>query len=168
MKTRWSSLVYATGLVIGLPIVAAAWVSGDAKNAKAADIPAAAKKALEEIAGGAAIREFETEMENGVAVYEAEWSAGGTEHEAAVLGDGTLVEREERVALEAAPEAVRAAIKAKFGADAKVVVERKTVVMYEAESRASGKEVEILVLPTGRVLDVPDDDDKSDKENDDD
>lgn len=136
-------------------------------------IPGPARKALLHLAGGAEILEVEREKEHGVLVYEAEWLANGTKHEAAVTADGTLLETEETIPLEQAPAAVREAIAKHFGAEVKVVVERKTIIVYEAEARIDGKERELLVFPTGKVHeqedhdDDDDDDDHHDRDDDD-
>ncbi len=131
-------------------------------------VPGPARAALLRLAGGAKIVKAERENEDGVLVYEAEWIADGIQHEAAVTADGTLLETEEIIPVEKAPAAVRAAIAKHFGANAKVVVEKKMIVVYEVEARVNGKEVELLILPTGHVHDDDDDDDDDDDENDDD
>jgi hypothetical protein len=38
-----------------------------------------------------------------------------------------------------------------FGADAKVEIAKKTLVVYEAEGKIDGKAKEVVILPTGRV-----------------
>jgi uncharacterized membrane protein YkoI len=134
-------------------------------------VPEPARAALLKLAGDAKIIEAEREHEHGVLVYEAEWAKDGTKHEAAVTADGTLVEIEEIIPVDKAPAAVRAAIAKHFGPDAKVVVEKKMVVVYEVEAKVDGKHKELLVLPTGRVHKEPDDDhehDDDDDEHDDD
>lgn len=130
--------------------------------------PAAVKAAVLKESAGAPITEFETEKDNGAVVYEAEWTAGGIQREAAFLEDGTLVESEETIPAEKAPAAVRAAIEKHFGAGAKVTVEKKMVVVYELEAKVDGKEKEVLVSPTGRVQKEEEDDDKDEDEKDED
>jgi hypothetical protein len=90
-------------------------------------------------------------MSNGTAVYEAEWDVNGAEHEVAVLADGSVIETEEEIPAAQAPEAVRAAAQKSFG-DAKYVIAKKTIVVYEIEGRVDGKERELHVLPTGHVI----------------
>lgn len=131
-------------------------------------VPEPARGALFKLAGDANIVKAEREREHGVLVYEAEWVENGTKHEAAVTADGTLVEIEELIPPEKAPAAVRAVIEKHFGADAKVVVERKMIVVYEVEAKIDGKEKEVLVFPTGRVHEEPDDDHEDDDEDDED
>ena len=131
-------------------------------------VPEPARGALLRLAGGEKIIEAEREREHGVIVYEAAWMANGTEHGAAVTADGTLIEIEETIPVDQAPAAVRAAIGQQFPAGAKVVVEKKMVVVYEAEARIDGKEKEVLIFPTGRVLHGDDEDDEGDDDDDED
>ena len=131
-------------------------------------VPEAARAALLKLAGGAKILKAEREREHGVLVYEAQWAANGTKHEAAVTADGTLIETQEIVPAEKAPAAVRAAIAKHFGANAKVVVEKKMIVVYEVEAKVDGKEKELFIFPTGRVHEDPDDDDDDDDDEHDD
>lgn len=130
-------------------------------------VPAAAREALLKLAGGAKIVKAEREREHGVVLYEAGWTKDGVEYEAAVTEDGTLVETEETIPAEKAPAAVRAAIAKHFGANAKVVVEKKMIVVYEIEAKIDGKEKELLVFPTGRVHDQADKDDDHNGDDDD-
>jgi uncharacterized membrane protein YkoI len=131
-------------------------------------VPEPARAALLELAGGANIIEAEREREHGAVIYEAEWVKNGTKYEAAVTADGALLEIEEIIPVEQAPTAVRAAIAKHFGPNAKVVVEKTMIVVYEVEARIDGKEREILVLPTGRVHEEDDDDDDDHDGDDDD
>ena len=131
-------------------------------------VPEPARAALLRLAGDARIVKAEREREHGVLVYEAEWVKNGTKHEAAVTADGTLIEIEEIIPAENAPAAVRAAIAKYFGGDAKVVVEKKMIVVYEVEVKIDGKERELLVFPTGRVHEDSDDDHEDDENGDND
>ncbi len=132
------------------------------------EVPEPARAALRQLAGDATITEVERDRQDRMVLYEAEWRVGETRHEAAVTPDGTLVEQEQSVALEAAPQAVRTRVTERFGNQAKVKLARKLIVVYEAECRVNGVEREILVLPTGRVLEDPDDDDGNKDDDDDD
>ncbi|MCP4249186.1 MAG: hypothetical protein GY778_19250 [bacterium] len=131
-------------------------------------VPGPARAALLELAGGAKITEVERERDHGGLVYEAEWTANGTQHEAAVTADGALIEIEETILVAKAPAAVRAAIAQHFAANVKVVVEKKMIVVYEIEARINGREKEILVFPNGRIHEGGDDDDDDDHDDDDD
>ena len=127
-------------------------------------VPEPARAALLKLAGGAKIIKAERDKEHGAVIYEAEWTTGDTQCEAAVTADGTLVETAEIIPAEKAPAAVRAAIAKHFAAGAKLTVEKKMIVVYEVEAKADGKKTELIVLPTGQVHD--EDDDHHDKDND--
>ena len=131
-------------------------------------VPEPARAALLKLAGGAKIIKAEREKEHGVLVYEAEWVKDGTQHEAAVTADGTLIETEENVRVEDLPPAVRAAIAKHFPAKTKLTVEKKMVVIYEVEARIDGKERELVVFPTGKVHKEHDEDHDDDGGDDDD
>ena len=140
-------------------------------------VPEPARGALLKLAGDAKIIKAEREREHGVLIYEAEWMANGTKHEAAVTADGALIEIEEIIPAETAPAAVRTAIAKHFGPNAKVVVEKTMIVVYEVEAKIDGEEKELLIFPTGRVHedrngdrddDDDDDDDDADVDDDDD
>jgi uncharacterized membrane protein YkoI len=152
------------GTVIGREIEGA---EDDEDDLTIDQVPGPARAALLRLADGAKIVEAEREMEHGVPVYEAEWIKNGTRHEAAVTADGTLIELEEIIPAGKAPAAVRAVIAKHFGAAAKVVVEKKMIVVYEIEAKIDGQEKELLVFPTGHVRDEPGDDDDDDDGDDD-
>ncbi len=134
-------------------------------------VPEPARAALLKLAGGATILKAEREREHGVLVYEAEWTANGVEHEAAVTAEGALIETEQIVSIKDLPAAARAAVAKHFPADAELKIEKKMVVIYEVEARINGKERELIVFPTGRVHeghgDADDDHDDDDDDDDD-
>ncbi len=76
-----------------------------------------------------------------------------------MTADGIVIETEESVSLNNVPNAVRAAIAEHFGSDVKVTVEKKTIVLYEAEAEIDGREQELLIFPTGRIHEHEHDDD---------
>ena len=114
-------------------------------------IPEPARAALLKLAGGAKIAKAGSDKEHGVLVYEAEWEADGTKHDVAVTADGALLETEETVSADKLPSAIMAAIAKHFAKDAKVIVKKKMIVIYEIEAVVDGKEKEIDVFPTGRI-----------------
>ncbi len=160
-------LVVVLGVVGGVAF--AAWAGNVQEEEVTLDqVPEPARAALLTLAGDAKITKAEREKEDGILVFEAAWVTDGTKHEATVTADGTLIETEEIIPAEKAPAAVRAAIATHFGADAKVVVEKKMIVLYEVEGKIKGEEEELLVFPTGRVIKERDDDeDDDDGDNDD-
>ena len=114
-------------------------------------VPEPARAALQQLAGTAVITECTREREHGIVIYEATWSAGGTTHEAEVSADGAVVEQSQVIPVAGAPAAVQAVIAKHFAKGAKVVVEMKTIVVYDVEALVDGKHVEMIVLPGGEV-----------------
>jgi uncharacterized membrane protein YkoI len=139
----------------------------DEDDLKLSDLPREAQRSLREAAHGARILGVEREREGVVVVYEASWRRNGSRFEAEVLADGTLLEIEELIALENAPAGVQAAAGEHF-AGQNVIVAKKMIVVYELETRVDGKEVELYVSPTGKVLSLQDEDDDGDDDDDDD
>ena len=124
----------------------------------AKDVPRAVKKAVRHYAGDARVRKWERETDDGRVYYEAEWISGGTEHAAKVTSNGSLIELEHAVQAEDVPKAVRrAAARHLGGRDHEY--ELKLIAVYEVEATVHGKEREILVWPTGDIVDDDDDDD---------
>jgi len=145
-------------------------------------VPAAVRatilKVLKE-AKGAKIEEIEKETRKGKVVYEAELVVGGKEIEIRVDPAGKLLSREvedddddddegeEEVTIKQVPAAVRATIlKEAKGAKIEEIEKetRKGKTVYEAEFVVGGKEIEIRVDSTGKLLsrEVEDDDDDKD------
>ncbi len=145
---------------------------GDDEEAEVPEdqVPEAARAMLRKQAGNAGVvLHYSREVERGVVIYEAEWQVGGVEHEAAVTAEGALLEVEQIIPAAAAPLGVRNAISGQFGAAAAVVIEKKMIVLYEIEGKINGRNREILVTPTGRVISGGDDDgDDNDDDGDDD
>lgn len=128
-------------------------------------LPAAARDAMKKLAGDAKLGEITMEDEDGVKVYEASWEANGVEHEAEVTEQGDTVATEEMVDLDSAPKSVQKVAKKAFPKGTKVKVERKTIVLYEVEAEVDGKEIELLVAPTGQRMEIEHGDDE-DNDND--
>jgi hypothetical protein len=165
MKARALRL-YLIGFSVLATMTLMAWAA-DEKEMSLDQIPAEAKAAILKQAGANKIAEVEQETHDGVAVYEAEWEVNGAEHEVAVLADGTVVETEEEIDAAQAPAAVRAAIEKQFGAGAKVSIDRKTVVLYEAEGKVDGKGMEVIFSPTGKSHGAEEDDAAGDDDDED-
>jgi hypothetical protein len=125
----------------------------DADRIPIGRIPAPALRALEEYTAG---RDFTASMEreDGVTVYEATWEIEGRLTEVVVTADGVLLEIEEIVPEASVPPAVLRTADELFPHAARRTYEKKLVVIYEVEAVIDGREREVLILPTGRRLDV--------------
>ena len=164
MRRRWTVLgLVGLGMVVGLAV---AGDDNDDEKIALDQVPAAAREALLKLAGDAKITEVEREKEDGLVLYEAEWSVNGKEAEASVTANGDLVEQEEEIDLGALPPRGKSVVAKKFPAGAKLECERVLMVVYEIEAKINGKEKEILVLPSGKILghDDGDDGDEEDEE----
>ncbi len=123
-----------------------------------------AKAALDALYPNAEIEEAKVEKE-GLKVYEVELEQNGREIEVTLAKDGTLLEVETEMTLQALPEAVAKAIeKASEGATIKEVSKEVTYAVvklvklaqpqtsYEAELSKEGAECEIEVAADGTIL----------------
>ncbi|QDV85718.1 hypothetical protein [Planctomycetes bacterium TBK1r] len=126
---------------------------------KLTEAPAAVQEAIEKAAGSASISEIEQESDDGLTLYEAAWKVGDVDHEVVVNAAGHVMETEMVVAGDAVPAAVRATAAKHLPKGAKAEYEKKMIVLYEVEAVVDGKEVEFLVDPSGRVMELEADDD---------
>lgn len=171
MRNKAGLLAAATGLAVSGGILL--WAEERSRSedserkVEAHEVPAAARAALQKLAGGAAITAYAEEIEHGRKYFEGSWNGPGGNVDALVTETGDLVELEETVPADSVPAAVRIEIEKAAGKDAPVRYERKTYIAYEAHFRKDGKTRELLVAPDGRRH-REDDDDDDDKEADDD
>jgi uncharacterized membrane protein YkoI len=123
------------------------------REVQEAEVPAAALKTLKEQAGGAKIVEFAEEVEHGHKFYEGSWkSPSGSNVDVLVTEAGALVETEEAIGADKAPETAIAAARKAAGEKAELRCEKKTAVMYEFKFRKDGKRYELLLTPDGRKV----------------
>ncbi|MBN1489727.1 MAG: PepSY-like domain-containing protein [Phycisphaerae bacterium] len=163
-------------VLVPVALVAVFAVTGWAGDvAEALDqMPTKARAALVKLAGTATIVEAEQEKEHGVVCYEAEWAVDGREVGATVTADGELVEMEEELDEASVPAAIQAAATKALPAGTAVEYERVTTVVYEVEAKVDGKEKEMLISATGKIMkrgrwekdddEGDDDDDDADEE----
>jgi len=126
------------------------------KKLERSALPPAVESTVQRASGGAAIKGFSTERENGKKVYEAEMIIDGHTKDIQIAEDGTLNEIEEEVPFSALPAAVQSALTARAGGAKIVKVESLTkkekLVAYEAATLKAGKKGEIQVGPDGGKL----------------
>ena len=119
-------------------------------------LPAVVEKTVAAQAQGSTIKGFSTEVEAGKRVYEAETVVSGHTRDVLIALDGTVIEVEEEVSMDALPANVQQALKAKAGAAKIVKVESLTkhgkLVAYEAATRNGVKRGEVQVAPNGETL----------------
>ena len=145
------------------------------KPIKTSELPSGAAAAIQKWAGDAKLKSLIVEKEGGLTVYEAAIEGpDGAKREVSVTASGVVFSTEEVIALDKAPEAVRAAAAKEMG-DGKIVTCEKIVsgettvyeITYtrgdkehEAEFNADGSE---LPEAAGEDDDDDDDDEKEEK-----
>ncbi len=151
MKTN-----YPVSLAIG-GLLLAGLASAQEKKIKRSDLPPAVEKTVAQQSRGATIRGFSTEKENGQTLYEVEMTVDGHSKDISMATDGSIVEIEEQVALDALPPEIKAGLQAKAGKGKILKVESLTkkdkLVAYEAQLETNGKKSEVQVGPDGKPLD---------------
>lgn len=156
MKRKWVGLMAIGCCVLG-SLTLAGWAMDrehEEEEGKVTmeQLPPKVKEAVQRLVGTNTIKELEKETEHGTVVYGVEWTANGKEWEAEFTADGDLLEVEEAVAADEVPAAVRHAAAKALGEAAKIEFERVTITLYEAETKIDGKEREILISPTGKLM----------------
>src|SRR5262245_3394912 len=123
--------------------------------------PAVVMKTLRTRFPGAEIQKWTKETENGVVLYDIEFTQQGRKLEADIRADGTVSNWEREVQLQDSPAAVRETIKTKFpGATVRTILAvtavhngKEELEGYEVVlARSDGDEFEITVAPDGTVL----------------
>ncbi len=121
------------------------------RKVKEADVPKPALKTLKKLAGGNVLTELAEEVEHGVTYYEGSWKGPNGKIDALVTALGDLVEIEEAISTSDVPKPVMEKAHAAAGKDAKLYVEKKTVILYEVKFRKDDRKHEIVYSPDGRT-----------------
>jgi hypothetical protein len=153
---RPNLMVASLGVIAFLAVTSA---SAQEKRLKRSDLPPAVQKTVDELSHGAKVRGYASELAAGQLEYEVELIVNGRLRDVTIAPDGSVLETEEEVALEALPAAVRAALHQQAGAGQIVKVESLTkqgrLVAYEAQVRTGTDRSEIQVGPDGKPLAHP-------------
>jgi hypothetical protein len=151
MNTKHLVALVASGLLL------AGTMYAQEKKIKRSDLPPAVEKTVATQSAGATIRGFSTEKEKGQTLYEVEMTVNGHSKDISMTADGSIVEIEEQVALDALSPEVKAGLQAKAGKGKILKVESLTkkdkLVAYEAQVDTNGKKSEVQVGPDGKPLD---------------
>lgn len=122
-------------------------------------LPPAVSAALEKAAGHEKIQKVSKEMEKGKPVYEGQFKVKGMVREVTVTEAGKIVSEEQTVEITAVPAKVRATIEAE-SAGGKIFkveeVKEDGKTNYEALVEAKGKKSEIVIDPSGKVIERED------------
>jgi hypothetical protein len=147
---------YLVAFAAGLLLLAGN-ASAQEKKIKRSDLPPAVEKTVAAQSAGATIRGFSSEKENGQTLYEVEMTVNGHSKDVSMTTDGSIVEVEEQVALDALSPEVQAGLQAKAGKGKILKVESLTkkdkLVAFEAQVETNGKKSEVQVGPDGKPLD---------------
>jgi hypothetical protein len=121
-----------------------------------ADLPAPVQRAADEQAKGATVRGYSKDIEKEKVEYEVQAVVNGHSMDITIEPDGTLIEIEEQVSIDALSPKVRSGLIAKAAMGKITKVESLTkhgkIVTYEAQVLTAGKRSEVQVGPDGRDL----------------
>ena len=144
------------GLIFPLFALASLNVLAAEKKISRAELPAPVQKAADEQAKGATVRGYSKDIENGKVEYEIQLVDGGHSKDVTIAPDGSLIEVEEQVSIDALAPKVRAGLAAKAGRGKITKVESLTkhgsIVAYEAQVLTDGKRSEVQVGRDGEGL----------------
>jgi uncharacterized membrane protein YkoI len=118
----------------------------------AKDLPAAVLKAIQEATRGATIKGYSREVEGGKTLFEVETTVNGHARDLLLAADGSVVEIEEAIHLDAVPEAVRSALTARGRVLSVEQVTRGKTISYEATVERNGKKSEVAVNADGKPI----------------
>jgi uncharacterized membrane protein YkoI len=150
MKKTIAAFIAFAALVVGLAIAQDA-----EKKITMKDLPPAVQAAVKEHSQGATIKGLAMEVEKGKKLYEAELSVNGKSRDITFDEQGKLMSSEEEIALNAIPEAARAAMTKAAGAGKITLVEAVTengTTTYEAHVTTGKKQSEIKVDAGGQAV----------------
>lgn len=152
MKTQY----VITAVLVALPMILGQANAGEKELSKN-QVPKAVINAFEKAYPNAKELKFEEETFEGKAAYEVEYKENGKEYEALYRADGTLLQKEEEIDGKSLPEPVAEAIKkahpnAEIKEAEKLMKPDGTVTGYEVEIKAAGKEIELELDVSGKIL----------------
>jgi len=131
-------------------------VRAQEKKLKLAQLPAAVQKTVSRESERATVKEYSTEVEGGVRLYEAELEINGRSKDISINSKGEVVEIEEQVELDSLPDAVKNALtKAAGGGTIRKIeslTKRGKLVAYEAAIVEGKKHREVQAGPNGEKL----------------
>lgn len=162
----------AIALVAGMIVLAAAAGSLAAPLAPDAKLPDPVTKALRAKYPKAVIERIDVLEENGVNVYDIEFSVGKSEHETDISEDGTMLEFTNVIPLKDIPAAPLKTIReatpkgSRYGRIERIEIDYETregqvvrlpatVIRYAAEMLKKGQQAEIIVNADGSVSEAP-------------
>jgi uncharacterized membrane protein YkoI len=160
MQYRIVQSVLVAILVVGISGCAGLSGRGAKKEAPAqqvslSEVPAPARAAIEGLTAGGEIKKLEKEKVGGKVIYDVEASVRGKDVEYDVASDGKVLTREESIAYDSLPAAVKTTVQKYFGSAAglkasKEIEEGKT--FYEVEGSKAGSTIALKLAETGKII----------------
>lgn len=120
------------------------------RKVKESEVPKPALDALKKLAGKQALTELAEEIEHGITYFEGSWKGPTGKVDALVTAQGDLIEIEEAISLAVVPKNLMEKAQADAGKDAKLFVEKKTIVLYEVKYRKDNRKHEVVYSADGR------------------
>jgi hypothetical protein len=155
MKKVYRILALAALTSFSILVVAIAQNKGpqdeQERKVKENEVPKAALDALKKLAAGAALKEFEEEIEHGHKFYEGTFQGEHGKVDALVTEAGAVVEIEEMIPSAMVPQDVLNAAKKSAGGNAELRFEKKTLIMYEVKFKKGDRWHEVTLTPDGRT-----------------
>jgi Putative beta-lactamase-inhibitor-like, PepSY-like len=147
--TGLACVIIALGCAQALPLAAAE------QKIACKSIPAAASDAFKAAYPNAVVKNCSKENDKGKIAYEFSSEEGKTHRDVSYSEQGTLIVAEETVTLDAVPDAVKTALKAKYPKGAVTRSEKITgegVVKYEFRVKNGSKRVEAVFDEQGKEM----------------
>ena len=152
MKTQY----IMSAVLIAVPMIFGQANAGE-KELHKNKVPKAVIAAFEKANPNAKGLEFEEEVFEGKTAYEVEYKKDGKEYEFLYSADGVLLQKEEEIDVKTLPDPVVQAIlkahpKAKIKEAEELMKPDGTVTGYEVEIKVAGKELELELDVSGKIL----------------
>ncbi len=117
-----------------------------------AKLPEPVRSRILEISKGATIKELKSEGNGPTMVYEAEYDVNGQEQSVKLAGDGSVIEIEKHIAVDALPTTISQVIKQKYPTGTIKEAEHVEEHYISVEVVDGDKEHELKMSPSGAIL----------------
>jgi uncharacterized membrane protein YkoI len=158
MKGRYLKLIAV--LIVGISGCAGILGHGAKKEAPGqlvslSEIPSPARTVIERLTAGGEIKKIEKEEQDGKAIYDVEAKVKDKDVEYDVASDGKVLTREESIAYDSLPVAVKNAVQKYFGSAEGLKASReieKGKIFYEVEGSKAGATIALKLTETGKII----------------
>jgi hypothetical protein len=158
MKGRYLKLIAV--LMVGISGCAVISGHGAKKEAPGqqvslSEIPLPARTVIERLTAGGEIKKIEKEEQAGKVIYDVEAKVKDKDVEYDVASDGEVLTREESIAYDSLPVAVKTAVQKYFGSAEGLKASReieKGKTFYEVEGSKAGATIALKLTETGKII----------------